>query len=1786
MKFYRHSRFIALFLLVSFLSNLLLPLSAHALTAGPTSPEFSSFEPVDTTDMVNLATGGLTYNIPFLEIPGPEGGYPLGLSYHASMSPDLEASWVGLGWTLNPGAINRTVNKHPDDHTDLHRSVVDHWEGGETHSFSVGLGVGPVSVGLTFAQDTYQGFGVGANINVGIGITDNIRVGVGASLDPYGGVSANAGVSVGVPVGSSDKASNLSLSIGLAVSKDGGAAFGARLGESNSGSGMGVSLSSAGLKPSWSVGGMSGRVSNSNAGNISTKSFGFSLPIPLGGPFTLNLGYSYQRYYIHEQKSVRVEGALYGIDESKSSGDVSQDAYILPDSEDDQNVLEQDPNQGRGGSFPAYDRYMVTGQGLGGTMKPFASDNYSTIRQKSSGSHRCIQSNLRTQKLQFRFDNDFSNALAYSKSQDIKMDYSFDKQTLVFSNDKPIVKPKGYKINHLAGSKHIAYYTQEEVASGKPGWESQFMKYENFKYGKREAVKKQIAGYAITKEDGVTYHYALPVYAYDEYFRTERRDSKGKLSYQEQENPAPYAYTWLLTGITGPDFVDRGKIGLIDEADWGYWVKFDYGLWTDKYHWRNPAEGWNEDIKNGQKMYAKGKKEVYYLNKISTRTHSALFVKSIRADGKDRNSNSKGGYYSFPRSTLKLNEVLLLKNKDLKQIGYESLIKTGTAYNHDFSYIEEWEDRERDEDGAIYHSIHLHYGKNVLDISDIAAYPALRQKSIKSVRMGYDYSLCKQTPNSMDPEGEIYRANKIAEKEGKTPFYTPTKKAKDILDKAKWVENRPGKLTLLSLKTFGRGGKSLIPKTVFSYRLPEENIRKRIKFKSQDSLQDLSNTLKTGDILTFKQNGRANYCLLTKKGTNNTFSFVPLGKDSNYTTGLPIAAVCTKNPPYEKDKHDIWGSYKADYKKNIAEDNLARSVSEASAKASDVWLLRGIHTNLGAKIQIDYAPNEYSRAVLNNHYLSIKTLKPGRKKGDVEIGLAEHLESYANQNAVLKTLEDKNRSVNLVGILKHEFVYNDNPDCALFENFHADVSDVKRIDKNKIFIRNEALWEKLRQRKDKAKILKYLKETKDSTKSNLRVRVVRKPKLQGAVLSFKLKSPVYGGGVRVKSIKTTDFKNISQITAYHYENGTTPYEPYQVTDYQIKIGGPGRNNVYLRKKEVYKTFLDDLHRDFKRLLPLSRSLPSPGVIYQNVSVEEYIQHQNDPPEKVGGKVSYKFQTFSPDMVERQTIDKKQIHLDSRDHKDQSELDRLDREEEQPGGHTSESSEIVQATLKKAKVNYRNYTARLGNLLQITRYDKNDQKISKTINHYIHDVGDNDSFRKALAEKWKNQGLVSELYNEFRQWNYNTYYAVLSRRETYPSVQIGTTHIDYKNNLKTKVETKGFDFYTGIVTKSLTTAANGDQTLQVSVPAYRVYPEMGLKVHHPHHKNMLVQQAAAYTYLGDTTDSTKIIAANIESWKKNWEYVQHDGEKYVRKPVVAEKEKVWRKHQTYVWNSFAKNADNTFKNFRHFDRERPENKSAEGWMLVKENTLYDEYSHTIEAKDLNGNYAATKMGMHKSLVLASVSNARYEEFAYAGAEQSSEKNGYLEGGVKLLGTRQKGTAHTGDYSVKVSATNGKALSFKPVLSGKQARFYRVSAWVKAGEGAAADANPKVYVKSGGLEIAKGELVKTRQANGWYLLTADVKLNPSDRSIEVGCGSKANREIFFDDFRFHPLNAPMTAYVYDKMTNQATYILDQNNLYTHFEYDLMGRLKATYKETFSDGVVKTSTQKYHYAREKEE
>jgi len=185
------------------------PTVSFALTGGPSQPEFTSFEPIATTDMVNEYTGDFTYNLPVINIPGGAGGgYALSLSYHSGTTMEEEASWVGYGWTLNPGSINRSKIGYPDD---WNGQSVNFWNknipsntitvGGNIEGELYSIDVAPgLDLNASLRYNNYKGFGygLGAGISLGQGIVSvgfNVNDGTGSysySLKPVSALNYKA----------------------------------------------------------------------------------------------------------------------------------------------------------------------------------------------------------------------------------------------------------------------------------------------------------------------------------------------------------------------------------------------------------------------------------------------------------------------------------------------------------------------------------------------------------------------------------------------------------------------------------------------------------------------------------------------------------------------------------------------------------------------------------------------------------------------------------------------------------------------------------------------------------------------------------------------------------------------------------------------------------------------------------------------------------------------------------------------------------------------------------------------------------------------------------------------------------------------------------------------------------------------------------------------------------------------------------------------------------------------------------------------------------------------------------------------------------------------------------------------------------------------------------------------------------------------------------------------------------------------------------------------------------
>ena len=716
------------FLFIVFLSSLSFN---KANAQGPNAPEAASFEPVDATDMVNLVTGNMSYVLPLLNVPSPEGGYPIALSYHAGIAMDQEASWVGLGWSLNPGTINRGVNGYPDDwgKTNVNEFFYDAgWEE-DYYSFSAGVTLnGSVSVGIGLSWGSNQSLGGYVSASIGLGGENGASIGgyigtngVGINAG-YAGFSASIGTNgVGVGYGTKGDTSigvslnynySSGLSGGISITQKNGT-FGGKP-ESKGGiaktSGLGINFSSQGVSVNAKVNGYGAGISTASYGvnssdyDITVSSNNFFLPVYI---FYVGFGHTNVKYSLYKYNNLYTSGMLYPVVSNKlkpysNSTDLSRllfennfmDVNILPKYNDEMafdDLLELTDQVDKNNLLlPNYDNYNVSAQGLSGTLSPYhhtelnlsgrgrgeqnsdhiyaAYLNNSYEEYTSAPSSGIDVNRDAIKRVNFTMDNVYNSFLRMERTNIYKPSYLTDEnindinvlkhfetsETHIYRNSNLNSLSSDYEAKKREGN-YIRTFTNKEIkdsyvngVSTLPGfidaieYNSQNTEIHLDRSDSETFLDEGIGAYQITTPDGRTYHYSLPVYQFESFYKNFKKEFNEDENFFEIQKTTPYATHWLLTAITGPDYLDKNGNGKFDQYDYGYWVSFDYGKWSDGYIWQTPNERFKiDENKSSDKTYSYtwGRKQIYYLDAIKTRTHTALFVKNLRLDNK-----SKGKY--------------------------------------------------------------------------------------------------------------------------------------------------------------------------------------------------------------------------------------------------------------------------------------------------------------------------------------------------------------------------------------------------------------------------------------------------------------------------------------------------------------------------------------------------------------------------------------------------------------------------------------------------------------------------------------------------------------------------------------------------------------------------------------------------------------------------------------------------------------------------------------------------------------------------------------------------------------------------------------------------------------------------------------------------------------------------------------------------------------------------------------------------------------------------------------
>jgi len=1215
----------------------------------------------------------------------------------------------------------------------------------------------------------------------------------------------------------------------------------------------------------------------------------------------------------------------------------------------------------------------------------------------------------------------------------------------------------------LAGSKHVEWFTNKQIIDGDAralGFISS--PYQNSNILQLFDLSNQMGGLMITNESGVTYHFALPVYSYSERARTFRGDDPNNI-YQENNNVHPYAYMWLLTAITGPDYVDRNDNGLVDDVDWGYWVKFEYGKWTDNYKWRNPSIGFHEDIDKKVKFFSQGVREVYYLNAISTKTHVALFVKEIRNDAKGLAVQSNDGvfgalkvqqdgtdceYYQKSASSMKLTRILLMEKAKLGT-SVSEICKSGGAYT-----------------GTIPSCLNgtqpasPHFGLNVLDESDLNTISL--GNSLRSINFQTDYSLCKGVPNSF-LSGGLYQENPLVPVE------------------------RTGKLTLRALAFGGKGLVSTLP---------------------------------------------------------------------------PMRFVYDKNPVYNKDAYDVWGLYKSDYRNTSYEnESLRRMTTEVSSHDVDAWSLSRIYTSQGSVIHIWYESDEYKKvALFKSTSFRIKDavdagsgkLKLTFYESAYEASL-DFREMFSIGGSVKTYIQGYHKRRKATLYVDDTKVCNYPSNCisaecaaAEFFEFNSENSTIAEVGKDYLIIDDSKLYTDLYA--DKTTLI-YDNENEDGKKGayvycddkwsvvfypRVSARFTGYPdKISGGYIGVESDRVRKGGGCRVSSIKVESLYE-SKTTKYTYEGGVTSYEPFGFLP--PALDPP--TAYYTENNDAEQAYNVSMYRNFSKVFGLSREVPAPGVLYSKVTIEEEIEHAGQTEAiELPGKRVLAFQTFDPSYVERAPM-----------------------------------VEISPGVFSPLTIN--DFSSRTGLLKSTSTYGSDNVLLQKVENIYLHDQVED--FKAAISDRYGNQGVITQIFNESRV-NENVLNHVFSRKTEYPVVYVGEKVKNYKTAIERTTENLAFDFITGSVVKTLSVDSYGNRYITEVTPAYRIEEYsgmstlqisnnivgMGLKINNPKNKHMLTQVAkTVVSKVNNANEFQGLAAATVNTWSDEIPVV---GSESLLAEATASKG-IWRSHANYNFVGDAKtvvDGDGLFDTNVSFSSWSRGSDVPAGWNKSSEVSLYNTASQPLEELNINNITSAVRTTLDHSRVIASAQNASYSEFGFSGAEEQA-LNGWGDN-VMPATENYSTTAHTGSRSIVANAGQ-RGFQFTALTKKKR---YLLNFW-------ASKTNCIARTKVNGVVTTLPLNVKGK-AGDWYLLETTVDIS-TETNVEFWTEASENNTLM-DDFRVHPVTAIVTTFVYNSW-GELSFILDNDNLYTKFEYDATGKLISTYRETFSHGVKKVSEYKYEY------
>ncbi|MBI5216819.1 MAG: hypothetical protein HY960_13790 [Ignavibacteriae bacterium] len=1682
-----------IFLRVVILSIVLL-MNGRVVFAGnnPVLPEAARFEPVDATDLVDLYTGNFTYNIPLLEIPGPEGNWPINIFYHAGIGPNTDATWVGLGWDLNPGSINRFMNGYPDDFWggQIESRFYAHKQRG--YGLSLGVNYGPVGMNLNFDSNLgYRGMNLSYDIISGMLPVGNGGLGIGFNLTVYSGVSGS-GVSVGLGA-SMGHTSGIGASIGASADFGLGEkpVYGGRAGLSYStawGGGttsfslVGVSFSSKGSPTGSFAGvGFQSQAKTDGKGQSTQSSWGVTIPTPIAG-LSFSLGYYEWEWWLDETHSEEAIGMLHQMGYTGNtltsiwgmgSSNVIEKAVTYNENVSYAVTSSSAPNNftsprmdrslitdGTGNSiFSGEDQYQVSAQGLAGMFKPFVEYGYKLYDenetvQQGTGKYVPItgQENIGTH-IKFRFLGEQGGAFA-SLTQTYGDNFSS------INRGSRLIKPA---IDLKTGL---------------------------------------LIGFEITSEDGKVYEFYQPVFTHSSHTYSVKNLGTSQKTSVENKMTSPYASSWLLTGVKGPDYVDRGVPGYSSD-DWGFWVKLRYKFYGFAT-WRKPFkkyQGTQNDLElmpdavyKNTKTLNEGVRDVFYLQSIETATHIAEFDVNSRLDD-DQTIVDFNRIY-IPGGSWSGNHPNLLVTVpfDKSVLGSSSTIKVHAFYNNYIRY----------EPSPVCAFVpKTNFTEEA--IVDIASQPDAIPDDDQ-----YTFSVSGLPDGISGPDyfegcgiegqwGGVIKTIGISLVSGDPP--PSSKKLDSIMIRKKVLKSDGSYMTDYTQTT----SKSIIEKIGFEYSYGLQVGRPR---REEGGL------------------GKLTLNSITKYGKDGEVGLPPTEFSYGY------------NPGYGQHTWDVWNGYTSEGSEYNHFNSFKKTIADRDAGA---WALSTITTPLGGTITINYE-SDYIDKIGGDTENKLALFTPmfyqkwdeysqpnGNNYGHILIN--DGTPCGGRHPSVLQSIFNEYGGVMPAAVSYYEGVgtYSQvgkqNPvRISEVNTYDSDTWIVDFISETLPFMcdASDRIYNATNQ------IDPYTQEKYDFQPSPISYLFAISPNF------------MFGGGHRVQSISISNGSNIKK-TVYKYGKGylnVMPSIAFTALPWINRIG-------------FFTSRVPGSHRYTHDEVLVNHKLnilgPPPTVGYDKVEVYEEGSVSGTVS---NGKTVHEFFTSDdyPFVSDNSSItsvivnSNNQVKINDKTGM-QGRLKSITVYGMKPG--TSGTSDNDFYPLTKSEIEYcfssDLKTATRGVLLS-----------NGSLDYATHS---NVTTPPTIPLGKTQQKYQTELDGNLKVVEHQV-------ENIYVASTTSTSYFYYPDDYVTSdqvvstVTNIGFDELTGSVLITESKDSKDLKQVTETAPAYRYYNDML-------NKNMLSQVAGTKKYVlpvGITTPFLDLLYSNshnqflsgatVTTWSKEW---SHDG---------VSSDGVWRMNDTYMYNRDYTYVEFPSLFYTYTGEDYPVVDASFPWKMTSNITEYDKYSHPTEEKGSDGNYTSVLYGHEGALPIAIIANAKNGEWGHTGFEDLTY-NGWNTSEVS--GVTVSPENHTGKKSLLLLSDIYLYKRFYSGEGFDKMKPYVVEGWFKGDmlRAKILGYDGTGTLISGINKTVNFDPSNSWKYFSFHITPQEMETLPSDGYLHISCEFPSDPDLNFeqgyiDDVRFRPLDASMTTYTYDPLTWKMTSITDQNNITTYFEYDNLGRL----------------------------